>query len=136
MYNEFTYKVLTRMILILEYFYWQFIEIPKNLVGGFRNLVWFGFNFFSIEYCFHTLFAPWKKIAWSYGKGFDLGKRVETFFSNLFSRFVGFFMRIFVILFWIVYECIIIVLAILSVICWIVFPLIAITGIYLSFSLI
>lgn len=116
------------MILFFKYFYWQFVKIPKKIIHVFGNLMWFGSYFFSINYCFKTLFSPWKKISWSYSKGFDLGNRLETLFSNFFSRIVGFVMRCFIIIFFIIYEIVILLLLILSLLLWLLLPLVGIFG--------
>ena len=123
------------MILILEYFYWQFIEIPKRIGNVFLNLIWLGYKFFSIDYCFKTLFSPWRKIIWSYKKGFDLGNRMEILFSNTFSRFIGFLMRVFIITFFIIYEFLIFLAWIILTLIWTLLPIIAVLGICLSYSL-
>ncbi|MDD3032569.1 MAG: hypothetical protein PHX52_00585 [Candidatus Pacebacteria bacterium] len=123
------------MILILEYFYWQFIEVPQKIIKVFKNLLWFGVNFFSIDYCLKTLFSPWKKIIWNYKKEFNFGSRIETFFSNCFSRIIGFFVRTFILLFWIIFEVFLLVTLIITLLLWILFPFIAILGIIFSFNL-
>jgi len=122
-------------MIILEYFYWQFIEVPKKIVKVFANLIWFGYNFFSVEYCLKTLFNPWRKIAWSYNKGFCLKDHIETFTSNIVSRVMGFLMRVFIVLAWIIYELIIIVLGIALMVFWILLPIIGILGVCISFDL-
>lgn len=118
--------------MILKYLKWHFIEIPKRIVKVFGNFIWFGYNFFSINYCFKTLFNPWKKIAWSYKGG---SSRFEVFTSNMVSRIMGFLMRSFIVLLWIIYEFIIISMTTFSVLIWISIPLIAILGLCISFKL-
>lgn len=122
------------MILLLKYFCWQLVEMPKKIIYIFSNLIWFGYNFFSINYCLKTLFSPWKKISWSYKKGFDLGNRLETLFSNIFSRLIGFLMRLFILLFCIIYELIIFLLLLLSLLIWLILPLVGIFGLFLCLN--
>jgi len=124
------------MLLILEYFSFQFIETPKKFFHIFKNLIWFGFNFLSINYCFKTLFEPWRKVAWDYKRGFDLANRIDIFISNTFSRFVGFIMRLFIIIGFLIYEISIIILGLLFILISILLPFLAILGIFISFSLI
>lgn len=123
------------MILILEYFYWQFIETPQRIVRVFGNLIWFGFNYFSVLYCLKTLFSPWKRINWSCERGFNLGNKIETCFSNGLARLIGFIMRVFILSFWLVYNIIISLIFIITLLLWILFPIIAILGIVFSFNL-
>ena len=123
------------MILILEYFYWQFVEMPQKIIKVFTNFLWFGLNYFSIDYCFKTLFSPWRKIIWSYNRSFDFKNRLETFFSNGFTRIIGFIMRVFIIFFWIVFEVLMTLALITTLLLWVLFPFITIFGIIFSFNL-
>lgn len=110
------------MINSFRYLYWQFIDIPKRIIKIFSNLIWFGYYFFSIRYCLKNLFSPWKKIVWKYDRGLNIGQHIETFFSNIISRVIGFLMKVFILIIFIVYEVIIILLGIISFIGWISIP--------------
>lgn len=123
------------MIFILEYFYWHFAEIPKRIIRLFSSLIWFGAYFFSVEYCLKTIFSPWKKTAWGYAKGLDIGKHLETLFSNLISRIIGFIMKIFIIIAWIFYEVLIILFGILVFLFWIGLPFLVVMGIIIALNM-
>ena len=124
------------MLLILEYFSFQFIETPKKIFNIFKNLIWFGVNFLSIKYCFQTLFQPWRRIVWDYKRGFDLGNRIDILVSNTFSRFLGLIMRLSIIIAFVIYEVFIILLGAFLILFRILIPFLAILGIFISFSLI
>jgi len=117
------------MIIILDYFYWQYVEMPKRILHAWKNMLWFGFNYFSISYCIKTIFSPWKKTTWIYPKGLDIGKYFEIFTSNLISRILGFLMKLFTIMFCFFYEIIVFVIGLLLFLIWLIIPFIAVLGI-------
>ena len=84
-------------LLFLKYIEWHFIAAPKEILKGWGNILWFGFNYFSVPLLLKTLFAPWRRITWSYGRGFDPGRYLFIFSSNLISRILGAIMRTFLI---------------------------------------
>ena len=84
-------------ILLLYYLKWHFIDAPKNILKGWGNILGFNLNYFSIGLLLQTFFSPWRRIAWDYGRGFNLGTYLFTFGSNLISRIIGAIMRSFLI---------------------------------------
>jgi len=95
----------------------------------------FNLNYFSITLLLKTFFSPWRRYSWSYGKGFDLGKFFETFFSNLISRILGALMRLFLIIFGIIAEIFIFVIGIIVIFGWIILPFLVIGGFILGVKL-
>ena len=77
-------------------------------------------EFFSIFLLIKTLFAPWRQYQWSYGRGFDLGRYAEVFFSNLITRGLGAFMRAVFIILGTVSEVLIFVVGLAIFIGWLV----------------
>ncbi len=112
------------MNLILQYLQWQFIEKPKEILKAIKNFLSFGVYFFSIKQTFASLFAPWKNITWSTGRGFDIQAILESAFSNLISRIIGFILRVFLIVFFIIYEVLTAAFGIILLTLWILLPLI------------
>ncbi|MGI6297042.1 MAG: hypothetical protein ACOXZP_00520 [Minisyncoccales bacterium] len=121
--------------MLIKYCYFQFIKTPKRIIEILTNFVWFGYNFFSVDYCFKTLFSPWKKLAWEYGGVASFKDHLETFSSNAISRTMGFIMRFFIILAWLSYEALVLALGTALIILWTFLPFIAILGIYMSFKI-
>jgi hypothetical protein len=123
------------MIIILDYLFWQYIEMPKRILRAWRNMLAFGFNFFSVGYCFKTIFSPWKKTIWTYPKGLDISGFLEIFFSNLISRILGFIMKVFVIFSSFIYEAFTLIIGASLLIIWLVMPIIAIIGAIIAIQL-
>jgi hypothetical protein len=93
-----------------------------------KNYLLFGSDFFSIKETLKSLFAPWKMTAWSYGRGFDIGNFLETLFSNIFTRIIGFIMRTILIIVYIAYELLIIVLGTIAFVFILIYPFLALLG--------
>lgn len=83
--------------LLLRYFKWHYLEATSEILKGWGNFLWFNFNYFSVGLLLRTLFSPWRRITWDYGRGFDPGRFLFTFASNLVSRILGAFVRIWLI---------------------------------------
>ncbi|MFA5086466.1 MAG: hypothetical protein WC468_02680 [Candidatus Paceibacterota bacterium] len=113
------------MNIFIKYLYWQLILTPKKALNILKNYLVFGFQFFSIKETLRSLFSPWRRYMWDYGRGFDPGKWLEVFFSNVITRVIGFIMRLFLIALFIVYEIAVFVLGLLFVILSIIYPFLA-----------
>ena len=71
--------------IFIQYFLWYFHDVPKEILKGWRNFLVFNFNYFSIPLLLKTFFSHWRQYKWSYGRGFDIARYLEAFFSNLIS---------------------------------------------------
>jgi len=115
--------------------FWYFIEVPKNIISGWRNFLWFGMNYFSIPLLLKTLFSHWRRYAWSYGRGFDIVRYFNVFFSNLMSRILGALMRIILIFIGIIFEIFIFFLGLIILVGWFLLPLFLIFGTLIGFAI-
>jgi hypothetical protein len=83
-------------MLMLEFVRWWY---GRGWAGALkraeRNLVTLA-DLFSISILLRTLFAPWKRIISYPGAGLEA--HVRAFLDNLVSRFIGFLVRIMVLL--------------------------------------
>jgi len=113
---------------------WHFFDVPKSILKTWRNFLVFNLNYFSIPLLIKTLFSPWRRYIWSYGRGFDLGRYVSTFFSNLISRFLGAFIRFILIFIGLFIEAFIFFAGIIVFLVWLILPLLIIWGFYFSFK--
>lgn len=122
------------MNIFLKFLYWQFILSPKKVLLITKNYLLFGCEFFSIKGTLKSLFSPWKMTSWSYGKGLDVGRYFETFISNIFTRIIGFVMRTFLIIVFVIFEIFIIITGTICFILSIIYPILALIGIIYSFK--
>jgi len=83
--------------LVRAYIFWHYSAALGAWWQIYVNSLWFLFHFFSIPILFRTLFAPWRRLAESYPKGFSPKAVAETLLINFLMRLVGFIFRIFFI---------------------------------------
>jgi len=121
--------------IFFQYLSWQFIDTPRNLMKAWGNFLRFNLDYFSIPLLLKTFFSPWRRYSWSYGRGFDLGKFFEAFFSNLISRILGALMRTFLIVFGIIAEIFILVIGLIIILGWILLPFLLVGGFILGIKL-
>jgi hypothetical protein len=114
--------------MIFGFLIWHFFEMPREILGGVKNFLRFGLYYFSIPFLFKTLFAHWHKYFWVYPRGFDFGKYLEVFFSNLISRILGAIIRIFLIFSGIAFEIFVLIFGIFLIFLWIILPLLLLLG--------
>lgn len=122
------------MNILIKYLYWQLVLTPKKVLTITRNYLAFGLEFFSIRGTIRSLFSPWRRYMWDYGRGFDPGKWLEVLFSNIITRVIGFIMRLFLIVFFIIYEIVVLILGIIATVIFTVYPALAVYGIIYSFK--
>jgi hypothetical protein len=114
--------------ILTIWLYWHFYEMPKFLFEVWKNYISFASNFFSLEILLKSLFSPWHKYKWSYPKGLDISEFFSTLISNTFSRIIGFFMRIVLILISIPFQIFIILAGLVIILAWLFIPLIIVAG--------
>ena len=123
--------------LLLIYLKWHFFDAAGELFRALRNILWFNYNYFSIGLLIRTYFAPWRKVTWDYGRGFEIGRFLFIFFSNVISRILGAIMRSFLIITGSIIQTVLFIAAILIFFVWIFLPLLIVIsfiyGIYLLF---
>jgi len=114
--------------IFFQWLLWQFFEMPGNILKAWRNFLLFNLNYFSIHLLLKTFFFPWRKYKWSYGKGFDIKKYFEAFFSNLILRTLGATIRSFLIIVGLLVEIFIIFAGIVIFFSWLILPILLIAG--------
>src|SRR3989338_225379 len=72
---------------------WYLFLVPKEIVRGWGNVLWFNLEYFSLFVLLKTLFSPWRRQTVSYGRGFSPGKYFEALIGNLISRMLGALVR-------------------------------------------
>jgi hypothetical protein len=122
------------MNILIKYLYWQLIITPKKVLSIIRNYLSFGLEFFSIGETLRSLFSPWRRYLWDYGRGFDIARYFEVFLSNIITRVIGFIMRLFLIAAFLLYEAIILVLGTILFFVSIIYPFFFIWAIIYGFK--
>jgi hypothetical protein len=116
--------------VLLQYFKWHFLDAPREIMKGWGNVLWFGFNYFSVLLLLQTFFSPWRRITWSYGKGFHLGRFFTTLFSNFISRILGAIMRSFLIAAGLGFELFLLIAGGIFFAVWLVLPLLIVLSLF------
>jgi hypothetical protein len=114
--------------IIFSWFLWQFFEMPKFLLGVWKNYILFALNYFSLPLLLKSLFAPWRKYRWSYPKGLNIGEFFNTLISNTFSRFLGALMRTVLIIIGVVFQVFVVFAGLFVFLLWVLIPFIIIAG--------
>jgi len=109
--------------LFVQYLVWQFFEVPKGFLRGWKNYLRFFLHFFSLPILLRSFFSPWHGITWSYGRGFSFSRYAETIISNGFSRTIGACLRTVLIFFGLAAEILVLIIGLLSFLVWFFLPL-------------
>ena len=131
---------MTLIKIISIYTQWHFGAAFQELYELWKNLIWFGYHFFSLPLLVHTLTRPIYRIHESAPKG--SGLNIELFFENItvnmIARIVGFFLRMFLILCGILYQLMIVAIGPILFFIWALLPflllIVCITGLRIMFS--
>jgi hypothetical protein len=121
-------EVSSKKNIITLWFVWQFYEMPKFLLGIWKNYILFASNYFSLPVLLKSLFSPWRKYRWDYPKGINVTGFLNTLISNSFSRFMGALMRILLIVCGILFQIFVLAVGLLVFLFWILVPFIIIAG--------
>ena len=120
--------------IVVQYFSWYFFDQPLAILKGWKNLLLFNLNFFSIPVLLKSFFSPWRKYQVSYGRGFDAPRYLEAFLSNLIFRFLGMILRIILIFLGLFLEVLIFFLGAILFLLWLISPFLLIFGLMLGFK--
>lgn len=121
-------------ILIL-YLQWHFLDVPKNILIGWKNCLRFNLNYWSIALLLKTFFSHWRRYQYSYGRGFDFGRYFEVFSFNMISRVLGAIMRSVFIILGLLTEILIILAGIIALLLWLILPALLIFGLIYGFKI-
>jgi len=108
----------------MKYVVWRF----SGGVAGYWRIVGrmaaFFTHFFAVPLMIRTLFWPWKRdFAVSQTQGFNPKEWFNRHIFSLFSRFLGFLIKLFAILVWLIWEIIWWVSAVVFFPAWILWPI-------------
>ena len=117
-----------RQNILILWFVWHFYEMPKFLLGVWKNYILFALNYFSLPILLKSLFSPWRKYKWNYPKGFDVGEFFSTLISNAVSRILGALVRIVLIVIGIIFQIFVVIAGLIIFLLWILIPFIIVAG--------
>lgn len=120
---------------ITDYLSWHYSEALRDMTEILKNFLWFGYNFFSIRVLLKTLFSPIYRIREPY-KGLELEELAESFVLNSITRFIGFFIRSFLILGGLIFEAIVAAVFVPVLLIWLFLPAVLLEAFILGVSLI
>lgn len=121
--------------ILFQWFSWHFSEMPKEIVRIWKTFLRFNLEYFSIKLLIKTLFYPWRRYEVSYGRGFDIKRFFESFFSNLIFRILGAIVRTILIFIGLLLQIFIIFIGVIIFILWLFLPLFLILGLYYGFKI-
>ncbi len=121
--------------IFLQWLSWHFFDVPRSILIAWKNFLRFNLNYFSIPLLLKTLFSPWRRYQFTYGKGFDIGRYFTVFFSNLIFRLLGAVMRGFLIIIGLLVEIFIIFAGFMVFLGWLILPILLIFGLYHGFRI-
>ncbi|MDP3882501.1 MAG: hypothetical protein Q8Q48_00380 [Candidatus Staskawiczbacteria bacterium] len=114
--------------ILINWFSWQFYEVPKFLLHVWNNYITFASTFFSFKLLLKTFFSPWRRYKWRYPKGLDITEFFNTLISNTFSRILGAMMRTILIIMGAVSQIAVALIGLIIFVGWILLPFLIIAG--------
>jgi hypothetical protein len=109
--------------------------MPREIFFAWRNFLSFNLEHFSIPFLLKTFFHPWHRYkAVSRKGGLDVGRFLETLFSNIIFCSLGALMRFFVIVYGLAAEVFIFVAGILAFLVWFLSPLLLLGLLFIGFK--
>ena len=126
-------------LLLGEYFVWHYGKSVRDFLIIWRNMLWFGYHFFSMRLLARTFLAPYKRFHQQYDWGhLELGALGQDILLNLFMRMLGMALRSFVLVAGLVFEILVLAAGIVAVAIWLLLPAIAVflalSGVFLLFG--
>jgi hypothetical protein len=82
---------------VTEYLSWHYSSAFRDAVLIWRNFFWFVVHFFSIPLLSKTLFHPWRRMEETYTRT-GMNDFFAVMVTNVMSRFLGFLVRLILIL--------------------------------------
>lgn len=127
-------KAVEKKLIYTQFFTWYLIDQPRAILRAWKNFLKFNLEYFSIVLLLKTLFSPWRRYIWSYGRGFDFKTYLEAFTSNVISRGLGALLRVFLILIGVALELFLFFAGMTVLALWFLWPIILIIILVLGFK--
>ena len=104
------------------YLKWHYGKALITTFSLWKNILFFLLNFFSIKSLLANFFTPWKRLADTYPKKFDLKIYFFTFIANTIMRIVGMILRAIIIIIGLSCCAIYIITLPLTLLIWLALP--------------
>ena len=108
------------IMFIISFFSWWYGKGWVQVLESFKPRLVAVMNLFSVQQLLKTMFAPWRRII-SY-PGASLGDKFRAWGDNLFSRTIGFFVRLFVLFSALLISMLIMVITAIELVVWPALP--------------
>ncbi|MEI7891238.1 MAG: AAA family ATPase [bacterium] len=103
--------------------HWYYNEALHELLGIWKNFLFFFWEFFSIKEMLVTILAPWRRdVSVSHSRGFHPLKTLSVLFENIVSRLLGCVVRLCVVSFGFIVEAFVLTFGLLLSFFWLVAP--------------
>jgi hypothetical protein len=106
----------------LGYLKWHYGKALLAAFSLWKNILVFLLNFFSIKSLLGNFFTPWKRLADSYPKHFNLKIYFSTFIINTLMRIVGMFLRTILLIVGIAVCIVYIIILPFTLLVWLALP--------------
>lgn len=110
----------------LGYLKWHYGKALLTTFAFWKNILFFLYNFFSIKSLTGNFFTPWKRLADTYPKKFNLKIYLFTFLVNSLMRIFGVILRSIIIVVGLLFCITYIALLPVTLLFWLALPLIII----------
>jgi len=122
------------LVTFFGYLGWHYGKALMAVFSFWKNILIFLFNFFSIKNLLGNFFTPWKRLADSYPKRFNIKVYFFTFLVNTIMRIVGMILRFIIITIGLACCAIFVIFLPFALVIWLALPLIIavliISGLY------
>lgn len=115
-------------LLFLE---WWYKEGYVNLTTYFRRFFAYLYDQFSISVCISTLFDVWRR-DYQGGDNLSIQERFQAMIQNMVSRFIGFLVKFFTILVYLLFTAASFIFFVFFMIFWLLYPLVSLLLILLG----
>jgi hypothetical protein len=121
--------------LLYDYVAWHYSKALSLLLKNAGNLIWFVWHFFSIPILLATFFSPWHRLQEERDETFSFGNFFSIILMNLILRIVGIIIRVIFISIGLVGIVSLCLLTLVSVVIWILLPVVLVMSIIFAFVL-
>ncbi|NCS99352.1 hypothetical protein GW764_04165 [Candidatus Parcubacteria bacterium] len=113
-------------VIFPHYLAWHYTIALKDFFSIWGNIIWFLYNFFSIEVLFKTFFSPFKRLTERKKDLLDIGGFFETLLINTLMRIIGMVLRTIIIISGLVSLAVSFFIGLVSFFLWLALPFIII----------